>query len=63
MMDTGAGLSIITEKVCDVHGLKIYGKEDSYVTASNEKAKLLGVTDISLQFNDYFQLDIKGISV
>ena len=25
MMDTGAGLSIITEKVCDVHGLKIRG--------------------------------------
>lgn len=48
MMDTGAGLTIITEKVCDVHGLKIRGPPASYLTASNEKAKLLGVADIIL---------------
>ena len=54
MMDTGAGLSIITEKVCEVHGLKSRGQPGSFLTASNEQAKLLGVTDLTLQINDYF---------
>lgn len=36
MMDTGAGLSIVTEKVCEVHGLKIRGEGGAYYTASNE---------------------------
>ena len=54
MMDIGMGLSIIIEKVCEVHGLKLRGQPGSFLTASNEQAKLLGVTDLTLQINDYF---------
>ena len=54
MIDTGAALSIITEKVCEVHGLKIQRDENSYETADGSTAKVLGVNDCSLQLNDYF---------
>ena len=54
MIDSGAALSVITEKVCEVHGLQMSKVEDYYTTADGSKAKLLGVTSISLQFNDYF---------
>ena len=54
MIDTGAALSIITEKVCEVHGLKMQHDENSYETADGSTAKVLGVTDCSLQLNDYF---------
>ena len=54
MIDLGAALSVITEKVCEVHGLQMSKVEDYYTTADGSKAKLLGVTSVSLQFNDYF---------
>lgn len=63
MMDSGAALSIITEKVCEVHGLKISGPAGAYYTADNNEAKLLGSTDLTLQFNDYFQIELKGVQV
>ena len=54
MMDSGAALSVLSEKVCEVHGLKVRGPAGHYTTADGLAAKLIGVTDVSLQFNDYF---------
>ena len=58
MIDSGAALSVVAEKVCEVHGLQMSKVEDYYTTADGSKAKLLGVTSVSLQFNDYFQIDL-----
>ena len=54
MMDSGAALSVLSEKVCEVHGLKVRGPAGHYTTADGSAAKLIGVTDVILQFNDYF---------
>ena len=48
MIDSGAALSVITEKVCEVHGLQMTKVDDYYTTADGSKARLLGVTSVSL---------------
>lgn len=63
MLDTGAALSIITEKVCDVHGLKMKGPGGKYITSSKEEATLVGSVDMTLQFNNQFQVELQGVSV
>lgn len=63
MIDSGAALSIITEKVCEVHGLKIHSSPSSYTTADGSSAKVLGMTDFGLQFNDYFTVELSKVAV
>ena len=48
IIDSGAALSVVTEKVCEVHGLKVKNNSSFYTTADGSSAKLLGVTNLAL---------------
>ena len=64
MVDTGAGLSIMTEKAADVHGLSIKkGKSGSYMTASGTETALLGTVDFTAQFGNWLEMDLQGVAV
>ena len=49
VVDSGAGLTIMTEKVAEVHCLKIKkaGKPGTYLTASGMEVQLLGTVDFA----------------
>ena len=48
IIDSGAALTVITEKVCEVHGLKMEKATSAYSNADGSSAKILGVTSLSL---------------
>mgnify|MGYP003429975766 FL=1 len=48
IIDSGAALSVVTEKVCEVHGFKVKNSSSFYTIADGSSAKLLGVTNLAL---------------
>lgn len=63
MLDTGAGLSLMTMAVCRAHGLRVDAYHATFATAGGAHAKICGVTDCELLVHNGLSLHLKGVKV
>ena len=63
MLDTGAGLSLVTMAVCRAHGLRVNPYHATFATAGGSHAKICGTVDLELIVHNGLSLDLRGVKV
>jgi predicted aspartyl protease len=63
MVDTGAGMSIMSYAVARAHGLHVKPYSGTFCVASGTHAKITGEVDAEIQVHRYLALRIEGIKI
>ena len=63
MLDTGAGLSLVTMAVCRAHGLRVHPYHATFATAGGQHAKICGMVDLEMIVHNGLSLSLKGVKV